>query len=305
MRHRFVLPHAPASKRATLLRPSAWLLVASLAWACRSAGGDATAAPVASAVARGDHVVVEPRAAEFFEARVLSLGKTQLRVEPVGKHEGVLVSASDVYTLKGRVAQANAGQLAICHIAGRWTGCRVEQVRGDDVDVRTVTGEAARVRLTELLAASAATELNLRRAFGKLSSSVAFASAAARAGRPVAPSGYRVLPRSRVVALRASGWFSGTVADVRDDSAHVVFAPDNVSEPIATANIVPEPPASVAPGRGDFALVRPASPAEAWVVMRVLGPEERNFKVAGADALPRLVPARDVLPLAPASSDAP
>lgn len=243
--------------------------------------------------------MVEARAAEFFEGRVLSIGKSQLRVEPAGKHEGVLVSSSDAYPLKASDAVAKVGQFAICRIGGGWTGCRVEQVHADDLTVRTLEGDTAHLRRSDLVAASAVTELNLRRAFGKLSSRAEFARAAAHAGRPVAPAGHRITPRSRVVALRASGWYSGVVADVHDDGAHVLFAPDNVSEQIALADVVPEPPASAAPGRGDFALVRPPSPAEAWQVMRVIGPEDRAFKVVGADATPRLVPTRDVLPLAP------
>ena len=246
--------------------------------------------------------MVEPRAAEFFEGRVLSIGKTQLRVEPVGKHEGVLVSASDVYPLKPAARSVKAGQFAICHIAGDWTGCRIEEVQAGEVQVRSLRGEGARLQNADVVVASPATELNLRRAFGRLSSRAEFEKAASRASRPVAPAGYRVTPRSRVVALRASGWYSGVVADVHDDGAHVVFAPDHVSEQIPLSDLVPEPPASTTPGRGDFALVRPPSPAEAWQVMRVVGPEDRSLKVVGADSLPRLVPARDVLPLGPAAS---
>ncbi|MGC4088468.1 MAG: hypothetical protein QM756_11340 [Polyangiaceae bacterium] len=271
-------------------------------WACRSVGGDANPASTAPKLARGDHVVVEPRAAEFFEGRVLSLGKAQLRVEPVGKHEGISVSLSDAYPLAqaGQKPQPKLGQFVICRLDERWLGCRVEALHGEEVEVRALDGVVARIAGAAWLTASPATELNLRRAFGKVSSSSAFASAAANAGRPQAPAGYHVLPRSRVVARRANGWFSGVVADVRDSGAHVVFAPDNVGEPIALGDIVPEPPSASAPGRGDFALVRPASPAEPWQTMRVVGTEERDFKVSGADSRSRVVPPRDLLPLVPA-----
>lgn len=233
----------------------------------------------------------------------MSIGKTQLRVEPVGKHEGVLVSASDVYPLKPADSPVKMGQLAICRIASDWIGCRMEVVEASEVQVRTLRGDVARLRRGDIVVASAATELNLRRAFGKLSSRAEFEKAASRAGRPVAPAGYRVAPRSRVVALRASGWYSGVVADVHDDGAHVLFAPDNVSEQIPLADVVPEPPASTTPSRGDFALIRPPSPAEAWIVMRVLAPEGHDFKVVGADSVPRVTLARDVLPLGPAASN--
>ena len=104
---------------------------------------------------------------------------------------------------------------------------------------------------------------------------------------------------ARLVARRSGGWFSGVVSDVRDQTAHVAFAPDNVSEPIAVYDLVPEPPASSAPARGDFVLVRPASPAEAWPTLRVAGLEGRDFRVVGPDGQARVVGARDVLPLTP------
>ncbi|MFZ5897477.1 MAG: hypothetical protein ACOY0T_40880 [Myxococcota bacterium] len=298
MRHRFVLRNANVGFRGLVhAKRHLWVL---LVWACRSAGGDAPTAASTPALSRGDHVVVEPRAAEFFEGRVLSIGKNQLRVEPVGKHEGISVSVSDVYSLKTNATAPKPGQYAICRIGERWLGCRIEHARADGVEVRSLGGEIVSIREGAVLAASPATELNLRRAFSKLTSSAAFAAAAANAGRPLAPAGFRLVAKARVVARRGAGWFSGVISEVHDDSAHVMFAPDNIREQIAQADIVPEPPASVAPGRGDFALVRPVSPAEPWQTMRVVGPEERDYKVVGADAVPRVVPARDVLPLAPA-----
>jgi hypothetical protein len=303
MRHRFVFDSASVCARIGIR--ASYLCVFAL-WACRSAGDESANRERSTALARGDHVVVEPRAAEFFEGRVLSIGKSQLRIEPVGKHEGISVSISDVYPLNGRAISAKQGQWAICHLGDVWLGCRVERVREGSLEVQTVNGDPGVLPLTRVLAASPATELNLRRAFAKASTIAAFAKAAATAGRPTAPAGFRVTRRARVVAHRAGGWFSGVVTDVREHAVHVSFAPDNVSEPIAASDIVPEPPASSAPSRGEFALIRPPSPAEPWQVMRVVGLEQRDFKVAGADAQPRLVTARDVLPLTPSPpSDAP
>jgi hypothetical protein len=305
MRHRFVFQRALTWFWTARLRAQAYCLFACAVWACRSVDKGSAMAAASTTLARGDHVVVEPRAAEFFEARVLSIGKSQLRVEPAGKHEGISVALSDVYPLEPASSPPKPGQFAICKVDGRWLGCRVEQAYPDGIDVRTLQGDALRASTSALLIASPTTELNLRRAFGRLSSSAAFAAAAARAGRPITTPGYRVTPRSRVVALRAGGWFSGVVSDVQERGAHIAFAPDNVSDQIPIDDIVPEPPASAAPGRGDFALVRPPSPAEPWQVMKVVGPEERDFKVVGADAVVRVVTSRDLLPLGPsAASDA-
>jgi hypothetical protein len=296
MRHRFVFDSASVCPRIAL---RASYLCAFALWACRSAGGDAANREQDATLARGDHVVVEPRAAEFFEGRVLSIGKSQLRIEPVGKHEGISVSISDVYPLNRPPINARQGQWAICHLGDVWLGCRVERVREGSLEVQTVKGDPGLLPVNQVLAASPATELNLRRAFAKAATTAAFAKEAAMAGRPAAPAGFRVTRRARVVAYRAGGWFSGVVTDVREHAVHVSFAPDNVSEPIAASDIVPEPPASNAPSRGELALIRPPSPAEPWQVMRVVGLEHRDFKVAGADAQPRQVTARDVLPLTP------
>jgi hypothetical protein len=303
MRHRFVLSNAPAKFRVPACATRHLCALFALAlWACRSAGGDTSpSAAVVPLVSRGDHVVVEPRAAEFFEGRVLSIGKSELRIEPVGKHEGILVSVSDVYALVKEAPAVKPGQFAICRVGERWIGCRVEASHEDGIDVLALNGAEVRLAKNSLLAASAATELNLRRAFGKVSSAAAFAAAAGSAGRPSAPANYRVTSRSRVVARRPAGWFSGIVADVHDDGAHVLFAGENVSEQVPLGDIVPEPPTAVLPARGDFALIRPVSPAEPWQAMRVLGPEQREFKVVGADSISRVVPARDVLPLVVAS----
>src|SRR6187431_1646488 len=138
MRHRFVPVEFRASARPTR---NSCVLVALALWACRSAGSDvSTSAAVTALVSRGDHVVVEPRAAEFFEGRVLSIGKSELRIEPVGKHEGILVSVSDVYALPKDSPVVKPAQFAICRVEQRWLGCRVEAVREDGVDVLALDG---------------------------------------------------------------------------------------------------------------------------------------------------------------------
>ncbi len=307
MRHRILGQQALATQgvrlvsclcRRTRWHNVAWLFVAPT-WACRSAGSDASAVAQPS-FARGDEVVVEARAAEFFGGRVLSVSKGQLRVERAGRTEASTVSVGDVYRVGTPMgASAKAGSVAICRTPGGWLGCKIEQVEGDALNVTLLDGAAARIGRQALLLPSPVTELNLKRAFSKASRSNEFFAAAERAGVPAVTAGYRPSGHAHVIAHRAAGWFSGVVQEARDDGSYVAFAPDNVREWVPLTELAPEPPASVVPGRGDFALIRPASPAEPWRVMRFLGPAERAFKVAGVDGEVRIVAARDLMPLVP------
>lgn len=249
---------------------------------------------------RGEHVVVEPRAAEFFEARVLSVGRGELRVEPVGGGEPRSVAPGDVYPLPVSPVAARKDQLLICRVRGHWMGCRVEAGSERELRVRTLSSESVVVVASgAALVPTPLTEMNLRQRFTRVRERKQFEDAVARAGEPLRPAGFRVLPRGRVVARRGPGWYSGVVHEVLDEGAYVTFEGDGLRERIADADIVPEPPYPAAPARGDFALVRPLSPVEAWSPVRILGVNAHDFKVQDVSTEERVVGLRDLLPLAP------
>jgi hypothetical protein len=74
-----------------------------------------------------------------------------------------------------------------------------------------------------------------------------------------------------------------------------------VREQVPLAELLPEPPQATQPARGDFVLVRPASPAEPWRTLRVLSATDREFRVGGPGSDERVVSLRDLLPLSAAA----
>lgn len=242
-------------------------------------------------------MVVEVRAAEFFEARVLSADKGRVRVLPQGGGEPLSVAASDLYPLTAR-SNVAPGAFAICHHDARWQACRQTSSGKDGANFITLEGVNVRASGGDVLAASPSTELNLRQAFKRAEKRLSFLSEASRAGNPEAPPGFRPSVHARVVVRRAGGWYSATIEEVNDHDLTISLPADGARERVAPGEVVPEPPAPRQPSRGDFVLVRPLSPSEPWQVSRVVASAEREFRVAQPDVEERLVGLRDLLPLA-------
>jgi hypothetical protein len=274
-------------------------------WACRPGGESRPHSQAPSAPARGDRVVVEPRAAEFFEGRVLSVNAERFRVEPVAGGEPLSVSRADVYALAAEREPLKPGQLAICKKGALWVGCRVERAPGDHFEVVTLDGANASVPRASALAPSASTELNLKQAFARSAQRLEFERGAERASVPVSPPSFVPSLHARVLVRRAGGWHSGVIQELHDRTAYVAFAPDGVREQISRTQLMPEPPYPTQPVRGDFVLVRPASPAEPWRTLRVLGATDREFRVGGPGSDERVVSVRDLVPLGAPPSASP
>jgi hypothetical protein len=228
---------------------------------------------------------------------VLSAGKEQLRIEPLSGGDSLTVAVGDVYRLPSSASELKQGQFAICNTPEGWKGCRIDRADPRGPQVSLLGAAAASLPASSVLAASPLTELNLKQAFAQQRARSEFWAAAERAGSPLRPPGFRPQPRARVVARRGSAWYSGVIDDVRDESAHVAFAPDGVREHVAVNDVVPEPPYATLPNRGDYTLVRPTSPSEPWQRVRVLGTTDRDLRVVDVDGSERVVTARDVLPL--------
>ena len=241
---------------------------------------------------RGDLVVVEARAAEFFEARVLGIVKDRVRVQPEAGDEPRSVAMSDLYPLGGARSSASPGAFAICRQATRWHACRQEPSKKGTFT--TLDGVTLAPAAADVLAASELTQLNLREAFKKAENRLRFQSEANRAGEPEVPRGFRPLTHARVVARRAGGWYSATVEDVGEREV-VIALSGGARERVGVGELVPEPPSPRQPSRGDFVLVRPLSPSEPWQVARVAAVTEREFRVAQPNADERVVGLRDVL----------
>jgi hypothetical protein len=270
-------------------------------WACRPGGESRHNSEAPQAPARGDRVVVEPRAAEFFEGRVLSVNAERFRVEPSGGGEPLSVSRADVYALPAERALLKPGQLAICKRESGWAACRIERAQSERLEVLTLDGASASIPVTAALTPSASTELNLKQAFARSTRRLEFERGAERASLPVSPPSFVPSPHGRVLVRRAGGFYSGVIQELRDKTAYVAFAPDGVREQIARSALLPEPPYPTQPARGDFVLVRPASPSDPWRTSRVLGTTDREFRVEAPGSDERVVSVRDLIPLGPAA----
>lgn len=265
----------------------------------RAAGQSASSS---TARARGDRVVVEARAATFFEARVLSAGKGKLRVEPIRGGEPSTVGLADTYALPpSPLAGAKAGQLLICRLQQEWVGCRLLAARAGVLEVESVAGARGDIAPEAVLVPSPLTELNLKRSFARAALRAEFVASAARAGEPLRPPGFRPLPRAKVLVRRHGAWYSATVREIEKEGkgVYVAYGAQELTERAAIEDVVPEPQHGVDPIRGSFALARPLSAADPWTPVRILGATENEFKVLDVDGEQRNVPGRDLLPLLP------
>ncbi|MEB2313519.1 MAG: hypothetical protein OZ921_03430 [Sorangiineae bacterium] len=256
--------------------------------------------PAQGAVPRGAQIVVEQRAAEFVEGRVIgSTPEGKLRVQLGGVDETQLVSAADVYRLPPEPAHLGAGDLAICESGdATWVPCRVQSVSGaGGIEAVGPGGERIDVRPSRVLAPTPLTLLNLRRRFERESARSAFLQAARRAGSPTPPSGWRPSAQARVLVRRGEDWYSGEVRELDGDTVHLVWSGGERVSEVARSALVPEPPTALPIRAGSFVLVRPVSIQGAWERWKVVSSSEDAWVIVDADGERRSASARDLLPL--------
>jgi hypothetical protein len=251
---------------------------------------------------RGDTVIVERAAAEFFEARVLSVSGSSLKVQTSAEGEPLVVASGDAYRVgKPTVAYA-AGAAAICKVARtRWEACRVVRANAASVDVELGSGENSTLDPVAVVLPGPVTVLNIERQFELLGARQRFARAALAAGHPRRPSGWNPEPREPLLARKDSDWYSAHAAELlADGGERVVWEGSARGEALPASYVVPIPPYEHTFTRGDFALVHPATAGQAWERVRIegLGPDEAV--IVGADGQRRRLQARGLVPLTPA-----
>jgi hypothetical protein len=247
-------------------------------------------------ISRGEHVVVEPSAAEFFEARVIEIAPNELRVQAVSGGESRRVAPGDVHRITALAAPPTG--IAICRKSpARWVACRVDEVRARRVSAVDLAGGQLSISTDDVLAPSGVTELNLRHAFRGSERRIEFETAVARAGSPSAPQGWRPSPRERVLARDGRAWYSARIHEIEDERLHVRWQTDERISELTYADVVPEPPYRGTPARGAIVLVRPSLAAQAWAPMRVQQ-SGVDLVVEDAQGEKKTVAARDVVPLA-------
>lgn len=257
---------------------------------------------VAEAYVRGDRVVVEQAAAQFFEARVLSVDADHLRLQALGGNDSLNAVAGDVYRLPPAPRELTVNMLAICGRGEAWLPCRLTKISGNALEAHTASGEPFELTRDRLLVPSALTELNLKRYFVRSESEQAFAQAAERAGEPRPEPGWRPSLHERLLVKLGAQWFTGYVHSIDGDTAEVSpFSASQRAASVPVSTLSPEPPSSFVNElrRGDFVLFRPESPAQPWPRMQVRAVNESDLKLVDAAGTVKSATVRDVIPLRP------
>lgn len=250
---------------------------------------------------RGDRVLVEPAAAEFFEGRVLAVQGDQLRVQAAGGSDSRKAVASDVYRLPPEPRPLTLQAFVICEREEAWLPCRVQKLTGDSVTLSLATGEVFELPRARVLLPSALTELNLRRYFARKEGEVSFAHSALLAGNPRPEPGWHPSLHERLLVRLGTDWFTGYVRELGDETAVLALSGGQSSATVALSALSAEPPSTFTAElrHGDFVLLRPATasaPWARWQVRAVDGPEIKLVDAAGAQ---RSASVRDIVPLRP------
>lgn len=254
---------------------------------------------------RGDVIVVEHAAADFFEARVLSVSDSSLKVQTSAEGEPMIVARSDAYRTPPAPHRFAVGDPAICSDRpARWVPCRVTGVEGALLAVVFGAGEHRDLPPSAVLAPTPVTALDIRRYFDEIAVHGSFAEAARAAGSPLRPSGWLPEPREPVLGRRGADWYSAYVVQLLEDGGvRVLWEGSERPESLFRNDIVPVPPFEHPPTRGSFVLIRPTTAGQPWPRVRLegLGPEEAV--IVGEDGARRRVDVRGLVPLSPVHSD--
>ena len=270
-----------------------------LASGCHRADHRTEATRRADSFQRGDVVVVERTASDFFEGRVLSVADGSLKVQTTEDGEPVVVAQNDVYRVGAPGPSPKTGGLAICNDRpAHWAPCRLRDADGATIRAVLDTGSEVSLPTGRVLAPSPVTTLNIAKAFELADSRRRFDEAASGAGEPKRPLGWSPEAREPVIARRGSQWFSAHVASaLADGGVRVLFEGSDRAESVHPSSIVPVPPYPGAFSRGDFALVRPGSSTEPWARVRIegIGPDEAV--AVGEDGVRRRYEPRQMVPV--------
>lgn len=275
-------------------------LLACLLFACNKRRAADNPVPTEVYV-RGDHVVAEQSAAEFFEGRVLAVDGERLRLQAFGGSDSLNVAASDVYRLPPAPHELTVNMLAICGRGDAWLPCRLSMISGNSLQARSASGELFELTRDRLLVPSALTELNLKRYFARSESEQAFARAAERAGDPRPEPSWRPSVRERLLVKLGEQWFTGYVRSIDGDTAEISLSSVQRAATVALSALSAEPPSSFVGElrRGDFVLLRPESPAQPWPRMQVRALNDAELKLVDATGSVKSATVRDVIPLRP------
>jgi hypothetical protein len=248
---------------------------------------------------RGDRVLVESNAAQFYEARVITEATQQLRVQAMPSGDTALVQAADTYRLPTQPVQLAPQSLAICNVdRGRWIGCRIASTQPGGARAYDADGNSYDIAWSQIVLPNPLTELNLRRLFDKAGERHDFDRDMAKAGPPYPVPGWQPIGGRSVLARIDGKWWLSVVVSSKHGMIRVRLAGVDRTIEVDRSDIAPEPPYPMdVLQKSHLALLRPAGVGQAWSSVRLVSIDQLEAVVEDVSRGRRVVPVRDVCPL--------
>ena len=219
----------------------------------------------AETLMRGDRVVVELMAADFFEGRVLDVQGAKLKLQRSDSGDILQVGKADVYRLGNAPPRLSTNDYAVCELSPhRWQSCRVLRVKPDGFSVVDTDGREFGLGVAQLLAPTGLSEMNVRRRFEDVARRRSFTESVSSAGTPRKIPGWSPAPRRLVVAERNGRWYGAQVTEVDDERVVLRWDGQKDLTDLPRSSVMPQPPACGMPQRGDRALRRPSGHGAPW-----------------------------------------
>jgi hypothetical protein len=258
---------------------------------------DSEIAPVAH-LKRGDRVVVEPTAADFFEARLLEVDGTKLRLQRSDSGDVLTVGGADVYRLGERSSRLTASSFAVCELEPhRWLSCQIERVTLNGFVVVDTNGQKCELDRAKVLEPTGLSEMNIRRRFEDVVRRRAFSASISSAGQPRKVAGWTPAPHRLVLAERDGHWYGAKVVETGDSLVVLVWDGQKDSAELPKAVVMPQPPACGLPQRGDRALRRPTGHGAPWEAVVVVGLDGADVTIENIERVRFIVDVGDLCPL--------
>ena len=192
---------------------------------------------------RGDQVLIESSAAQFYQARVISEETMRLRVQAVPSGDTTFVPIADVYRLPAKVMQLAPHSLAICNIDHeRWVACRVAEAGARSANVNDVNESSYQLPWPKILSPNALTELNLKRLFDRARDQRDFEHDMSKAGPPRLVPGWQPTTGKPVIAKVDGKWWLSTIVSERHGQVRITFSATDRMLDVARNDVAPEPP---------------------------------------------------------------
>jgi hypothetical protein len=262
---------------------------------------ESAARQVPPPLSRGDTVVIERSAADFFEARVLVASDGALKVQTTDEGDPVTVARGDAYAIPSASASFARGDFAICNErATRWVACKIERAGPDSLTAVLPTGDQLVLPPLRAIAPGSMTRIDIQHLLEQRDTERRFDDLAARAGEPASPTGWTPAAHEPVLARQGGGWFSAHVArGVADGGVEVTWEGREHPQAVPLAQVVPVPPFAHAFRAGEFALLPGSTSAEAWGPVQVEAVGTDEAVVVDQQGNRRRVSVRTLVPLEP------